>query len=735
MSTPGLPRQLLGAGRQAGRRAEAGRIRFIALLAASVMTALGLACLIAVHATYQGQAARGTARTPVLQEDAPGTPARALWAVANDAIAGSGPFTVQFIVPLTDDAPLPPGLRDWPEPGEAVLSPALRERAEGEDISRRYGRDAGTISPEVLQSPDELLAYVRPATAPDRQHMKPIVGYGPHDGPVYYFLGQSDYAKPEWTFQIMPLLLLLLPAAVLLTVAARSGAHHRDRRTALVEVLGGTPRHRALIVTGEALPAVAAGAALALAAVVAACTTDLALPLTGHVVAAGDLARWWWALALAVIAAATAAMAVVVVTDRLSAGRRGGGNRPKAARRSPVRWAVLCPVMILVAVRGPALFTPGTNAYVLTNWIGVAATLATLPAAIAVTTAALGRALSTIGRRWGSPGLLVAGRRAAAHPAPIARMTAGVVIAVGLLLQVVAWQGQLGDAARAARATVDRVGDSALVLRPRGATPEQLTAFTGNLPADVRVLALTVSPETDQVTVRGWCPALQALRLTCPESSAPLPGPPADRRVGELLGWYGERTGNVAIQQADPLQPDTARGRLTQTVLVSYAGTDLSVAEAKQLAYRTFPLGADVDTIGGEWLTAAEVNRLQGHWITLFGLLGIAVLAAAAAVSAMAEFLRNGRALAPLASLAGNQRVYWSSAAVSILAPLALAGTAGCTVGVWLAFPKTAGGASYITNGLLTGCATAVTAVGLLAWIWGATASARQGARWRPRGE
>ncbi|MEU8776622.1 ABC transporter permease [Streptomyces sp. NPDC048606] len=735
MSTPGLRRRLLRIGRQAGKQAEAGRIRFVALLTATVMTALALSSLIATHATYEGQAARGLDRTPVLHEDAGERPARALWAVANDSISGSGPFAVQFILPLTEDAPLPPGVRRWPGPGEAILSPALRARAGTEDIGRRYGRDAGAISPDALQSPDELLAYVRPATAPAPRAMQPIVGYGPQAGPAYRFIGQSEYAKPEWTFQIMPLLLLLLPATVLLMVAARSGAHHRDRRAALVEVLGGTPGHRALIVTGEALTAVTTGAALALAAVATGCVTDVPLPLTGHVVAAADLARWWWALALTVIAAAVVVLIAVTATDRLSGGRHREGNRPRAAGRSPVRWALSCPVMLLIAVRGPELFEPGTTAYVMTNWIGVAATLATLPAAVAVVTSALGRGVGGLGRRWGRPGLLVAGHRAAAHPAPIARMTAGVVVAVGLLLQVVAWQGQLGDAARAARATVDRVGNSALVIRPRGATAEQLTAYAAGLPPDVHMVSLTTSPQDDRLTVHGRCPALRVLGLGCPSPSGTPADAPADPRMRELLGWYGERTGGFTVHQADPWGQDVAQGGMTQTVLVSGSGSDLSVPDAKKSAYRAFPLGADVDSIGGEWLTAAEVNRVQGRWITLFGLLGICVLASAAAFGSLAEFLRNGRALAPLTGLAGNRRIHWATAAVSVLAPLCLAGIAGCVIGAWLAFPKTASGASYITDGLLVGCAAVVALVGVVAWIWGATVSVRQATLWRPRGE
>ncbi|MFI8105387.1 ABC transporter permease [Streptomyces sp. NPDC086023] len=735
MSGWGLGRQLVRTGRQAGRRAEAGRIRFVALLVATVAVALGLASLVAVDATYEGQEARGFSRAPVFQEEAKERPARALWAVANDALRVSGPFTVQFIVPLTDDAPLPPGVRAWPGPGEAVLSPALRERGEAEGIRTRYGRDVGTISAQGLQSPDELLAYVRPLRIPSGQDARPIVGYGPEEGPVYYFTGQTEYAKQQWHFQVMPLLLLLLPAFVLLAVAARSGAHQRDRRTALVEVLGGTTRHRALIVTGEALTPVAVGGAVALGAVALACSVDLRLFWTGHVVVAGDLAGRWWALVLAVLAALLVVLAVVVVTDRFGRSRRSSGNRPRAARRSPVRWAVACPVLLLVAVRGPDLFEPGTNAYVMTNWAGVAGTLATLPAAIAVLTATLGRALGRAGHRWGKPGLLIAGRRAATHPGPVARMTAGVVVALGLLLQVVAWQGQFGDAARAAQATVQRVGESALVLRPRGATTEQLAAFTRALPGDVEVIALSVSPEDESVTVRGHCPALQVVGLDCPASPTALDGAPHDLRLRELLGWYGGPDGTLVVERAEPANKQAAEGGLTQTVLVSRSGVDLSVRGTRQLAYQVFPLGADVDTIGGEWLTAASVNRLQGRWITLFGRCGISVLGAAAALSALAEFLRHGRALAPLTGLAGNHRVYWSTAAFTILVPLSLAGLAGCTIGVWLAFPKTAGGASYITDDLLAGCALAVAAIALVAWIWGSNSSARQAAAWRPRGE
>ncbi|MEV6207983.1 hypothetical protein [Kitasatospora sp. NPDC051914] len=61
--------------------------------------------------------------------------------------------------------------------------------------------------------------------------------------------------------------------------------------------------------------------------------------------------------------------------------------------------------------------------------------------------------------------------RAAAHPAAVARLVSGVVVAVCLLIQAVVRYGQFGEAARAAQATRDRLGNSALVVAGRPGSP------------------------------------------------------------------------------------------------------------------------------------------------------------------------------------------------------------------------------------------------------------------------
>ncbi|WP_406336911.1 hypothetical protein OG814_39000 [Streptomyces zaomyceticus] len=106
-----------------------------------------------------------------------------------------------------------------------------------------------------------------------------------------------------------------------------------------------------------------------------------------------------------------------------------------------------------------------------------------------------------------------------------------------------------------------------------------------------------------------------------------------------------------------------------------------------------------------------------------------------AGLSAMAEFLRQGRALAPLSVLTGGLRVFRTSAAWSVLAPLAVAGTVGTAVAAALAAPVTANGESYITGGLLLSTTGVVLVVSVLLWLWASHIAVRQARTWHPGGD
>jgi hypothetical protein len=98
---------------------------------------------------------------------------------------------------------------------------------------------------------------------------------------------------------------------------------------------------------------------------------------------------------------------------------------------------------VLAAVRVPELFDGPLRLPVYA--LGLALVLATLPAFVAALTSALGERLARTGATLGRPGMLVSGRRVAAHPRVASRSVAALVVMIGLASQAQLWTGLLGD--------------------------------------------------------------------------------------------------------------------------------------------------------------------------------------------------------------------------------------------------------------------------------------------------
>ncbi|WP_328486216.1 ABC transporter permease [Streptomyces zaomyceticus] len=741
-----LARQLLSIGRIAGRRAEAGSVRFVALLLATLTLALSLGSLVAVHAVYAGKEERRLARTPVAPDGASDRAANATaWLVGSDSLDGERRFSVVYLAPYKGHSPLPPGLDRWPEPGQAVLSPELRKAGADEDIDHRYGQLAGMIGEQGLDEPSEWLAYVRPRDGLSADRRTDIVtGFGPSAGRVSVALepgsGRLD-DKPELMFQAAVAGMLVLPAGALLVVAARTGAHTRDRRTALVAALGGRRLDRALITMGEAGPPAALGAVIGAAAVAAAILHDVRIPYTDYILSSSHLRHYGWGAVFAPLAAFLIAQATLVIAD-LAPGRSGSGTRPRAASRDTwlTRLSVLCPLAIILAVRGPDLFAPDTALRTLASWAGIGITVLTLPAAIATVVAKAGILLTRRGRVLGLPGTLVAGRRTSAHPGGTARLVTGVSIALIVLMQAIAWQGLFGAQTTEARQTLDRVGRSVVTMVIRGgASASAVAEFLAGAPGTEAVLLTPPGGgQNTSLTLYGDCAALTALQLPCPAHEARVDVLPADPKLRELVRWTPHTGPKLLIRRVDArkLTERVASASGSETLAVLRPdGQPLSVPTLKRLSYEVFARGAVIGAPGEDQLTAGVPNRDQGRWSALFGLVGIAVLAATAGLSAMAEFLRQGRALAPLSVLTGGVRVFRTSAAWSVLAPLALAGTAGTAVAAALAAPVTANGESYITGGMILSTVGVILVVSVFLWGWASRVAIRQAQTWRPSGD
>lgn len=713
--------QLLRIGAAAGRAASAGRTRCVALACATLAAGLAISAIALIFAAYEGRDLRDAARSPVRASEAAEARPPLLYRPAFDVVDDLQ-YQVVYVLPLRDDAPLPPGVSAWPGPGQALLSPALLAAGRDEGIATRYGTVAGTIGEEGLAGPGERFAYVRPARAPaDTSRMWPVARFG---SPSPSGIGENLFVKPVHLLLGIAVFMGALPAAALSVSSARAGSDARDQRTALLAALGGGRRARAVINTGEAALPVAVGTLAGLGASLWLLARDTRLPLVGYTLAVADARRWAWALVGAPLLAAALVLLCVVLTHPPQDRRQG--PRPRLVRtRLPRWWPYLCPLMVLIAVQGPGL-APSPAMRLLIYVIGVGGTILTLPSLIGLAAVAAGHGLARLGRRTGRSGALISGRWAAAWPGATVRLTAGVVIAFVLVGQTQLWVTRNTGPALQAEQTVERVGTSALLVDVLDDEPTP-PAFLKALPSGVEVLRLNVDHARATAELNGPCEALRRLSLPCSAEAVPVEPRTADVRVRELYNWDTPGRGLFARQTSTP------KGSVI--VLVGNPGRQISVPAVKEAANRHLGMAATVDTIAGSSLNAATMDDRQGLWVLLFGAFAVIVTAVSIVVSNLAEFVRFSRQITALSVLSGNRTIYLSTAFFTLFVPLLAASLIGLATHYWLATPMTTGahsdGASLSWPVLVIVLAT-TSAMALLVWLWGAYGAVRLTHRWRP---
>lgn len=729
-----LTSQLLRVGWAAGKGARESRLRSVALAVAAALLASALCVIVAASAVYDGRVDKAAARSPQTLDADPTARPVALWGYAYDTVDDLQ-YSVIFIAPLVKDAPLPPGLAKWPGPGEVMLSPALAEAGEREGIQTRLGKVVGSIGPEGLESPGERVAYVHPPDSHlgDSRLFK-IVGYG---NPAGSGIGEHTLVTPLWILQMASTALLVVPALVLVAIAARLGAAGRDRRTTLVEALGGGAGARAVINLGEAFLPAALGAAAGLLPWLLAMAVDYRLPLTGFVMPSAQLRSVWAELIAAALIALAVVLAAVVLLHRARKQRkkRGAGQsvlpRP-SSEKLPTLKVVLCAAFLLLATRGPDLFAARSPFwFIILYMIGVIGTLATLPSVISLATAALGNVLAGFGGRKGHASALVAGRWMSEQPGVTARLVAGVVIGIGLMGQVQVHSSRISEPMIAAEATVNRIGASVLTLKSP-AEPERVDAFASAIPQGIRTLALT-APDSDGNTVlKAPCATLDQLRLACAGTDVITRAHP-DKRLAELANW-GSPSGRIAVSAA-PVTDDSGRQE-QQLVLLSESQADLPVNAVKAAAYEHLSLSPGVGTLGYSWYVGAKERAETVNWAILFGIIGLLTLGIAAALNNAAEFLRFSRATAPLTVLTGQQRIYHSVAAWTIGLPLLLATGIGLFANYFLSAPMTVPliGARISSAGVVA-MGTIGLMLALASWAAGAAQAVGQAGRWTPEAD
>ena len=147
--------------------------------------------------------------------------------------------------------PAPPGLAEFPEPGQIAASPAFAElHATDPLFAARYpGQVVATIGPQGLAGPNEVFAWVAVADAPGNAETSDTSGYGRPEWMVQAATGDQETAD-----LVIPLgvLLFVLPVLILVGTSTRLGSAQRDQRMAAMRLVGATPGEVRLVSAAEA---------------------------------------------------------------------------------------------------------------------------------------------------------------------------------------------------------------------------------------------------------------------------------------------------------------------------------------------------------------------------------------------------------------------------------------------------------------------------------------------------
>lgn len=258
-------------------------------------------------------------------------------------------FTALWVEPgpeFSDDV-IPPGLAEFPGPGEAAVSPGLADAGVtagdlGFSPAASTSGVPGVIGDEGVESPGEYFVYLRApegADLGDPEQLLYFSGYpeipATQNGASWFSL---DPPIPPM-LDLLPFVLVMLvaPAFVLAATAMRMHSTHREDRHRILRELGVPPRRILGLQIAEGIIEALPGVALGIVA------TQTVTMLTGRLPGApaevfrGELQPPWWAVGLWCVIC-LGAVVLGVLLDAVRSRKRMREGEPE--RTSPL-WALL----------------------------------------------------------------------------------------------------------------------------------------------------------------------------------------------------------------------------------------------------------------------------------------------------------------------------------------------------------------------------------------------------------
>lgn len=592
-----------------------------------------------------------------------------------------------MVEPEGPEAPLPPGVEEFPEPGEMVVSPALAELLDDPEhdlLRERLDHPvAGHIAEEGLTGPHELVYFiggqdmeageagaVRLDTFEDGQPWTA-------DDPIIMLLGAVGTV------------VMLTPVLVFLSAAVRFGAEQRDRRLAALRLMGADHAATRRVTAGETLVGAVAGVLLGIVFFVSGRPLVETVPIATGVFASDVVpSPVPGALVLAavpVLALWVALLAVRgVVVEPLGVVRRIERRKPR------LWWRLLLPVIGLVliyAALGP-LGVDTSVSWPVTVSFGV---LAVLLGSTAVLPWLLNRAVRAVP---GSPlSLHLAARRLAAGGSGPSRAVNGIVVtvagAIALLSLLNGAESDEGGAAHEAAevAGMDRgpedpyirvdlrsgsgVADPAAVFEEQPAVEEALvtdqmlamddsdtTVRVGIADCDVlqRISDVTdCAPGDAFATADTRIPAGTAGTAGSEDEPQPWTVPEYTELSGDVVGLEYEWADGLVLatpEAAEAAGADAVAGAST-TVLLQMDEDDSDAREQMLAAAATVDPTASADPLG----PAGEVTVLDNmKRMLLAGAIACLVMIVAGLLVGTVEQVRDRRRVHAVLTAFGARR-------------------------------------------------------------------------------
>ncbi|MFE9636483.1 FtsX-like permease family protein [Streptomyces sp. NPDC006463] len=575
-----------------------GREGWIRTLLTGVGVGLGVALLListAIPGALAARNERGDARsTMTATAEHPG-PDTLLIAHANQTyhrkdIDGS------LVKAEGPQAPVPPGLKRIPGPGELAVSPALKEllaASDGKLLRERLdGRITETIADAGLTGPGELVFYAgddRLRVAADTMgRVQRITSFG--------YERESERLSPVLLLLVvLTFVALLLPVAVFIAAAVRFGGERRDRRLAALRLVGADGRAVRRIAAGEALAGSLAGLVLGTGFFLIGRRLVGGFDLQQRSVFPADLDPTVWLAALVTVAVPAAAVAVTLFALRGVVIEPLGVVRTARPSKRRIWWRLLLPVA------GLGLLAPmtgrGNNSGNFNQWQVSGGVVLLLVAITALLPWVLER---FVGRMRGGPvSWQLAVRRLQVNSGGAARLVNGLAVAVaGAIALQMLFAGVEGDFTEKTGQDPSRAAVSILVDHDSEVDVEQLAQQVARSEGILKAVPLRsvgaahkVPADTGLIHVTvGSCEALREVAAldSCEDGDVFLatgaPGTPGVGKAGKA-GKAGNYGGTA--EPGDKLFVGNVRGYASQAKPVEWTVP----AGARPVASRPDPVG------------------------------------------------------------------------------------------------------------------------------------------------